>query len=111
MKEIKAIIQPGKLEKVRMALTALPEFPGMTVMHVQGCGPTLDKVSLDIRAELTDFSPKVFLSILAPDELIDTLVRIIHQTAHTGQIGDGIVWVTAADHFVRIKNPPCPPSP
>jgi nitrogen regulatory protein P-II 1 len=105
MKEIKVIIQPGKLEKVRAALTALPEFPGMTVTRVEGCGPAEDKLgqAMNVREQLTDFSPKVRLEIVVPDEIVNTIVTLIHSLAHTGHAGDGVIWVTPVDHFGRIR--------
>lgn len=107
MKEVKAVIQPHKLEKIREALTALPGFPGMTVTRVEGCSAAQAKEghALNVREELTDFSHKIKLEILAPDDLAETLVTLIHELAHTGHLGDGIVWVTPAEHFVRIRQP------
>ncbi|QSA95850.1 P-II family nitrogen regulator [Methylococcus sp. EFPC2] len=107
MKVIKAVIQPHKLELVREALTAVPEFPGMTISRVDGCGPALDKEGhdQDVREQLTDFSHKVRLEILAPDEIAGKLAELIHRVAHTGQTGDGIVWITAVESFERIRFP------
>jgi nitrogen regulatory protein P-II 1 len=106
MKEIKAIIQPVKLHAVREALVALPEFPGMSVSHVEGCSGTKDRKDrpLNLREELIEFSPKIRLEIVAPDEIVDEIVRIIHEVAHTGRTGDGIIWVTVVDDFLRIRN-------
>ena len=105
MKEIKAVIQPGKLEKLREELTDHPEFPGMTVTRVEGCGPYESENSwpLGIRHELTDFSPKIRIEILAPDQMVDTIVETIHRITHTGQVGDGVVWVTNAEQFHRLR--------
>lgn len=106
MKEIKAVIQPVKLQKLRTALIAMPGFPGMTVTRSEGCSPSLERGTgrVDIHAELMDFSPKVRIEILAPDELVEDIVQLIQDTCHTGHIGDGILWVTAAECFVRIRN-------
>lgn len=106
MIEIKAVIQPRKLEKVREALNAVPGFPGMTISRAEGCGPAEARgdQALDPRQQLTDFSPKIRLEILAPDDLAETLASLIHQVAHTGNAGDGIVWLTAVQHFERIRH-------
>ena len=106
MIEIKAIIQPRKLDKVREALGAVPGFPGMTITRAEGCGPAEDRAGheLGLREQLTDFSAKIRLEILAPDDLAETLATLIHQVAHTGQPGDGIVWLTGVQRFERIRH-------
>ena len=105
MKEIKAVIQPGKLQKLRTALTALPNFPGMTIMRAEGCSPRAAESDrrLDIHAELTDFSPKVRVEIIAEDGQVAEIVHLIREICHTGHMGDGIVWVTPTDDFVRMR--------
>jgi len=103
MKEIKAIIQPGKLQKIRDALDALPDFPGMSVSRLEGCSPHERRtIAHTAREELTDFSPKVRIEIVAPDEKTPEIVNLIRKLAHTGRPGDGVVWVTAVDEFYRI---------
>ena len=104
MKEIKAIIQPHRLDQVRDALLALPAFPGMSVSRAEGCSAN-DGTPRNRTwgAELTDFSPKVRIEMIAPDELADEIVRIIYDHTHTGRQGDGIVWVTEVVGFWRIK--------
>ena len=69
MKEIKAIIRPNKLGALRDALVALPGFPGMTVNKVDGCSAPSRHVQARVRIkdELTDYSPKVRIEIIAPD--------------------------------------------
>jgi nitrogen regulatory protein P-II 1 len=106
MKEIKAVIQPIKLHSLREALVALPEFPGMSVSHIEGCSPSKDRNGhmLNLREELIEFSPKVRIEIISPDEQVDEIVCIIHQVCHTGRTGDGIVWVTQVAEFLRIRH-------
>lgn len=105
MKEIKAVIQHGKLQKLREALGALPGFPGMTIANSEGCGPSHgnSKRQHSVREELTDFSPKVRIEIVAPSEQVVEIVRVIRQAAHTGLPGDGVVWVTEVEEFYRIR--------
>ena len=70
MKEIKAIIRPNKLSGLRDALIALPGFPGMTVSKVEGCSAPSRHISRhNIKDELTDYTPKVRIEIVAPDEV------------------------------------------
>ena len=47
-------------------------------------------------------SKKVRIEIVAPDEMVTEIVRVIHATAHTGQTGDGVVWVTEVEEFRRL---------
>lgn len=105
MKEIKAIIQRGKLHKIREVLAAVPGFPGMSISLAEGCSPAYTGVERrhSPREELTEFSPKVRIEIIASAEQADELVRLIRDVAHTGLPGDGIVWVTPVEAFFRIK--------
>ena len=104
MKEIKAIVQPFKLPKIRSALRNVKDFPGMSVSKVEGCGPVVaDDLGHNIKADLTDFTPKVRIEIAAPDDLVDEIVRTIAEAAYTGQVGDGLVWVTPVEHMTRIR--------
>ena len=107
MKHIHAIIQPFRLAKVGDALRGLPGFPGMTVQRIEGSSQ-IDGAELPrgIKGELTDYSPGIRLGIIAPDELVPEIVRRIHAGAHTGQKGDGILWVTPVESFMRLREPP-----
>ena len=103
MKEIRAIIRPHKLARVREILRALPGFPGMSITPVAGCGASAHHSPQGIREELTDFSDKLRIEIVAPDEMVDLLVdHIVHVTA-TGQTGDGLVWVSNVERAVFIN--------
>ncbi|MDD2988334.1 MAG: P-II family nitrogen regulator [Zoogloea sp.] len=102
MKEIRAVIRPQKLPRLREVLRAIPGFPGMTISKVAGCGATSRHIPNTIREVLTDFTDKVRIEIIAPDEMADTLVDQIVQVASTGQTGDGLVWVTEIQRAVFI---------
>ncbi len=103
MKEIKAIVQPNRVGKIRDAFRDLPGFPGMNVTRVQGCSQhTGAERHASIREELTDFSDKIRLEIVAPDEIVADIVRLIHENAFSGQVGDGVLWVTAVEEFHRL---------
>lgn len=107
MKEIKAIVQPFKLTKVRNALRLLPDFPGMTVTRVEGCSSIM-QAEHDIKSELTDFSPKVRIEILAEEHQIDAIIQTLAEAAHTGQKGEGLVWVTDVVQHARISSVTAP---
>ena len=103
MKEIRAVIRPQRLPRLREVLRAVPGFPGMTISKAVGCGATVRHAPSNIREELTDFTDKVRIEIVAPDEIADTLVECIVQVASTGQTGDGLVWVTDIQRAVFIR--------
>lgn len=103
MKEIRAVIRPQKLPRLREVLRAVPGFPGMTISKAVGCGATVRHTPANIKDELTDFSDKVRVEIIAPDELVDGLVEQIVQVACTGQTGDGLVWVVDVQRAVFIR--------
>jgi nitrogen regulatory protein P-II 1 len=104
MKEIKAVIQPARLPRVREAFRQIPDFPGMTVTKAEGSGYHPDKPNPPgIKSELTDYSAKVRIEILSPDDQAAELVRIIRTLCHTGRPGDGVVWVTDVELFHRIR--------
>ena len=95
MKEIKAVIRPNRLPALRDALVVLPGFPGMTVDRVEGCSAPTRHVpgKVRIKDELTDYSPKVRIEIIAPDEVAEAIFQRIIEVAQTGHYGDGLVWM------------------
>ncbi len=106
MKEIKAVIQPNRLTRLRDAFREVPNFPGMTVTRVMGCRQHAGIERHDrIKDELTDFTDKIKLEILAEDHLVDEIVRVIYSATHTGQAGDGLVWVTDVTKLQRLCHP------
>jgi len=104
MKEIKAIIRPNKLAVLRDALVALPGFPGMTVSKVEGCSAPSRHVPARIRIkdELTDYTPKVRIEIIAPDELAEAIFQRVTEVARTGHYGDGLVWITEVEKVAFV---------
>jgi nitrogen regulatory protein P-II 1 len=104
MKEIKAIIQPFKLSEVTRALQEIPEFPGMTVSDCRGFGREKGKKGPHRDVEdLIDYIPKVRIEIMLKDEMVDQVVETIAKTAHTGNQGDGKIFVYDIEKAVRIK--------
>ena len=111
MKEIKAVIRPNKLAALRDALVSLPGFPGMTVTRVEGCSAPSRHVPgrVRIRDELTDYTPKVRVEIVAPDEVAEAIFVRVTEVAQTGHYGDGLVWVTDVERAAFIfKTTPGP---
>ena len=103
MKKIEAIIKPFKMEDVREALAEIG-VEGMTVSEVKGFGRQKGHTEIYRGSEYTvDFLPKVKLEIVLADELVSRAVDIITQTAKTGKIGDGKVFVSEVEQAIRIR--------
>jgi nitrogen regulatory protein P-II 1 len=104
MKEIKAIVQPHMVGKVMEALHALKHFPGATVTEVSGHGRGRGAGG-QYQATLDTIYPKrkTRIEVVCDDASCDTLVKAIQTAAHTGNAGDGVVWVNSIDRVVRIR--------
>ncbi len=103
MKKIEAIIKPFKLDDVREALTDIG-ITGMTVTEVKGFGRQKGHTELYRGAEYAiDFLPKVKLEIVVIDEVVDECIEAIIDTAQTGKIGDGKIFVYDVEHVIRIR--------
>jgi nitrogen regulatory protein P-II 1 len=77
----------------------------MTVTTAEGCSAIETAAAREtIRAELTDYSPKVRVEVVCADELVAPIVNAIHGATHTGQKGDGIVWVTDVVEMQRLRD-------
>ena len=105
--EVKAVIRPNKLAALRTALVETPGFPGMTVTKVEGCSAPNRTGKFNIKDELTDYAAKVKIEMVCNDEVAEILMDRIVAVCQTGQIGDGVVWCTAAPKaFFIAKNSP-----
>lgn len=103
MKLVEAIIKPFKLDEVKDALHEVG-IEGITVSEVKGFGRQKGHTELYRGAEyVVDFIPKVKLEIAVPDELLPKVVETIQNTAKTGRIGDGKIFVIALEEAVRIR--------
>ena len=103
MKQIEAIIKPFKLDEVKDALTKVG-IQGMTITEVKGFGRQKGHTELYRGAEYSvDFLPKVKIQILAPDDKASQVVDTILQTARTGKIGDGKIFILPVEEVVRIR--------
>ncbi len=103
MKLITAVVKPFKLDDVKDALKAAG-VAGMTVTEVRGFGRQGGHTETYRGAEYKiDFVPKVAIEIVVDDGQVDAVVDTITQSAATGKIGDGKVWVTDVSRLVRIR--------
>jgi nitrogen regulatory protein P-II 2 len=103
MKLIVAIIKPFKLEEVRDALAAAG-VQGMTVSEVRGFGRQKGQTEIYRGAEYTTaFVPKVRIEAVVHAGLVQSAVEAIQQSANTGTIGDGKIFVLDVDQAIRIR--------
>jgi nitrogen regulatory protein P-II 1 len=103
MKLIVGIVKPFKLDDVKDALKDLGVH-GLTVSDVQGFGRQRGHTEVYRGAEYTiDFVPKVRIEILAEDGDVDRITSKLVETARTGKIGDGKVWVIPVEGVTRIR--------
>ncbi len=103
MKKIEAVIKPFKLDEVKHKLTSIG-ISGMTISEVKGFGRQKGHTELYRGAEYTvDFLPKVKLEVLVPDEMLQRAIEAILESAHTGKIGDGKIFVTTLEEVIRIR--------
>ncbi|HML79032.1 P-II family nitrogen regulator [Geobacter sulfurreducens] len=104
MKEIKAIIRPGKLRDVAEELHAIEGMPGVTVSEIKGFGKGKARNSKDkILYEMVEFIPRVKLEVVVDDEMVEEVVNVIQKYAHTGNTGDGKIFVSTIDDVVKIR--------
>jgi len=110
MKLVTAVIKPFKLEEVREALSQIG-VQGMTVTEVKGFGRQKGHTELYRGAEyVVDFIPKAKIEIGIDDSQLDDVVNAITQSAGTGKIGDGKIFVTDLTTAVRIRTSETGPS-
>ena len=103
MKKIEAIIKPYKLDDVKDALNKIG-VTGMTITEVKGFGRQRGHKEIYRGAEYqVDFVPKVQIGIVVDTELSDKVVDVIKQTAKTGKIGDGKIFITNLEECIRIR--------
>jgi nitrogen regulatory protein P-II 1 len=103
MKKIEAIVKPFKLEDVKQRLSSIG-VQGLTMSEIKGFGRQKGHTELYRGAEyVVDFLPKVKIEIIATDENVPNIVRAIEQSAKTGRIGDGKIFILPIDEAVRIR--------
>jgi nitrogen regulatory protein PII len=103
MKLVVAIIKPFKLDDVREALAEVG-VQGITVTEVKGFGRQKGHTELYRGAEyVVDFLPKIKLEVAVASEQVERVVDAIQQSARTGKIGDGKIFVSALEQVIRIR--------
>ncbi|HAG50682.1 MAG TPA: P-II family nitrogen regulator [Deltaproteobacteria bacterium] len=103
MKKVEAIIKPFKLDEVKEALNEIG-IQGITVSEVKGFGRQKGHTELYRGAEyVVDFLPKIKIEIVVKADMVAKVVETIVNTAKTGRIGDGKIFVLPIDEVVRIR--------
>ena len=103
MKKIEAIIKQFKLDEVKNSLSQIG-IQGLTVYEAKGFGRQKGLTELYRDAEyVVDFLPKVKIEIIIDDELVEQALECIEQSAKTGRIGDGKIFVSSIDQAIRIR--------
>jgi len=103
MKKIEAIIRHFKLEDVKNALIE-KGINGMTITEVRGFGRQKGHTEMYRGTEYTvDFVPKVKIEVVVDDGKLQAALETIVKSAHTGQIGDGKIFVSTLSDLVRIR--------
>jgi nitrogen regulatory protein P-II 1 len=103
MKRVEAIIKPFKLEDVKDALSDAG-ITGMTVSDVKGYGRQQGHSELYRGAEyIVDFLPKIKIDLIVAEDDVDQVVQLIINSAKTGKIGDGKIFVSPIEKIIRIR--------
>jgi nitrogen regulatory protein P-II 1 len=104
MTKLEAIIQPSRLDSVKEALQGV-DVAGMTVWEVRGHGRQKGHTEVYRGNEYSvDLLPKIKLEIVVPNGLVESAVAAVIQSAKTGKIGDGKIFLTKLDEAIRIRN-------
>jgi nitrogen regulatory protein P-II 1 len=103
MKKIEAIIKPFKLDDAKGALGQVGVL-GMSVSEVKGFGRQKGHTELYRGAEyVVDFLPKIRIEVVVPDELVEKVTLALCESARTGKIGDGKIFVVPVEDAIRIR--------
>ncbi|MEW6207270.1 MAG: P-II family nitrogen regulator [Acidobacteriota bacterium] len=102
MKIITAMVQPFMLSKVTQALEEIEGFPGMTITKARGFGRRITEPEQHALI-FGDFKEKARIEIVARDEMVDQIVETLVRAAHTGNDGDGKVFVWPVECAIRIQ--------
>src|SRR3990172_12862184 len=104
MKEIKAIIRPSKLLEVTEELHRIEGLPGVTVSEIKGFGKDRARNAKDkVVYELVEFIPRIKLEVVVNDDMVEEVVNVIQKFSHTGNTGDGKIFVVNVEETVKIR--------
>ena len=103
MKKIEAIIKPFKLDDVKDGLQEIG-VQGITIVEAKGFGRQRGHTELYRGAEyVVDFLPKILLSVIVSDDMVEKVIETIINISRTGRIGDGKIFVSPIEQVIRIR--------
>jgi nitrogen regulatory protein P-II 1 len=102
MKLVKCIVRTLKADDIADALRAI-DVSGVTVTDVRGRGRKKLTLVYRGREQEARFLPQTMIDVVVPDYLVDDVVRIVMDTAHTGQMGDGRIFVLPIEESYTIR--------
>jgi nitrogen regulatory protein PII len=103
MKKIEAIIRPHKLDEVQEALSSAG-FPGLSVTETRGYGRQKGHKEIYRGTEYNiNYVPKLKIELICSDSKVERAVDIILKTAHTGQVGDGKIFIYDCQDAIRVR--------
>ena len=103
MKRIIAIVRPEKMETLKDALFEAG-ISGMTITQIQGCGNQHGWKEYFRGTEvLLNMIPKIKFELVVEDERVDELVDLICEAAHSGEVGDGKIFISPVEEVIRIR--------
>lgn len=103
MKLIKSIVRPNKVDDVKVALEKL-QISGMTVTEVRGHGKQKGHTAIYRGQEYNvSLLPKMEIEVVVPDSIVNDAIKAIIESARTGEIGDGRVFVLPVNESYRIR--------
>lgn len=103
MKLIKSIVRPNKVDDVKAALEKL-QISGMTVTEVRGHGKQKGHTAIYRGQEYNvSLLPKMQIEVVVPDSIVDDAIKAIIESARTGEIGDGRVFILPVNESYRIR--------
>ena len=103
MKLVTAIVKPYRLDAIKQALQEAG-VAGLTVSETRGFGRQRGHTEVYRGAEYSvDFIPKLRVEVLVDDVDVERIVAVVIETASSGKIGDGKIWVTPVDDVVRVR--------
>jgi len=103
MKKIEAIVKPHKLDDVKEGLNEIG-IKGMTITEVKGYGRQKGHTEIYRGAEyVVDFNPKIKIEVVVSADIADQVVDKIRESANSGKIGDGKIFVTPIERIVRVR--------
>lgn len=103
MKKIEAIVRPAKFEDIKEALGTFG-IHGLTVTQVIGCGLQKGKKEIYRGTEYTiDLLPKFKIEMVVKESIVSEIVELLKNTAYTGKIGDGKIFISNIEDAIRIR--------